>query len=483
MQKVLSRFSYLDNHMASDTTINTRFKHSYDKTTLNLIGHIKAFYKTSMTNTANNGILLKEYMKYLCCFGCSPIPLGFASSILPAYNQNQINELFQMGFLNLTEESIQLSALMANAVFAAENPSPQDYDVLVIKMKTFLTEYDQTLYVPYLSDILYVFMRSLYDNVPIRHNPAQQNTSDRFEKWQDLAYYISLYYRQNNAPELSLKVTELIKYPDSLHNKHNLFEKVYINLENKMQMNYEPAGIVSFIDNLITQIQSAEDEITTIDLSSTMINALNAFDTMLGLFCQLCFRTDNSRFENGISYIRAMKTALKFINRPVSIVLPGSFKEKKQFYNGCYRLITNFRPIELEYCLTAFNSFQNMDYRIRGLSLIIFLQSHYALKAKKGNLFKYAIKPRIYKLDSLIRRCKLIPIQTLRLCLYAYTEATTLQYLLINQEYLNKSEYSYIPNNENLHNLLTRCNLSKETLEQAMIYMKSVSSEFENTDE
>lgn len=66
-----------------------KFKSTYDKKTLDLIGHMRCIYlnllktekeKEKLQNEPNNQ--LRKLMKYLSCFGWAPIPLPFISEIL-----------------------------------------------------------------------------------------------------------------------------------------------------------------------------------------------------------------------------------------------------------------------------------------------------------------------------------------------------------------------------------------------------------------
>lgn len=488
IQQVLNQMNILNNHMNLGAK-NIRFKLQYDNQTADLIGHVKNIYDITLQNADYSA---KETMKNLCCFGWSPIPLKFILYILPQNNaQNnikQLEELSSMGFLMLENETIQLSPLISHAVFATENPKPTGYDPLVENLIIFLKSYDQKLDVPYLSNILYTFIQSLYNRVLRQNNQTQQTASIRFETWQELSYLIINYYNQNNATELAQKVNQLMEYPDSLGLKHNKINRSFFDIANKMQLEDEFDNMVPSIDKLIESLQaiipdsdssdSDKSAIATLDISVLIFNSL---DNALNRYCRLHFHRKEFSLEHAIcclqviDYIMQKRGHLQHRDDILTLSL-----EKSSFYRGCFRLITkdNISPDDFDNSTDQLNTWKNVDYKIRALAFIIFSQSAYTYACRNYALFDKSVLPKICQLNKLIQDCKIIPMQTFHLCLNAYIEAAKEQYVFRHYG-LIKSDIPNILNLETCRNLFNRCNLTKEIHDEALLLIESVLTRLE----
>lgn len=223
IRQVLSRLNTLDNHLGFDKNNEYKFKHTYDKKELNLIGHIKTVYK-GIIETSNKK--LKTFMKHIYCFGWSPLPVSFLESIIPSYDYSDLIALSEMHLLSLEDDTVQLTPLISHAVAATINPSKVNYDKMVDNLILFLNEYDRTLSVPYLSSVLLTMIKTIYDSISHDNNKGQLSTAKKFEKWQSLIYAVYNYYNQNGAYYYANEINNIIRYPKSLLNRHNQFDKL-----------------------------------------------------------------------------------------------------------------------------------------------------------------------------------------------------------------------------------------------------------------
>lgn len=243
LRQVFTQMDILSNRIEFEQEGNFTYKSIHDKKTLDLIGHIKYIYK-GFFDISGRYKEERNVIKMLCCFGWSPIPLAFIHEILyehiPTYNKCLVS-LSELGLFLLTDDTVQITPLISHAIIAAENPSLKDksYRELCSYLKKFLQEYDMTLSVPYVSDTLFVFARTLYNDETAKNNPGQKRTSSYFENWQDLMYLIHDYYSQNGIVNYAEKLASLIKYPPTQKNAHNKFDKYFFNLANSIQI--EPA--------------------------------------------------------------------------------------------------------------------------------------------------------------------------------------------------------------------------------------------------
>ena len=481
IDQVLDELFTLSKHMKSDLSSNSTFKHPYTESPLNFIGHVKKVY-TRIKEISQQMFGNTDYdttVRQLCCFGWAPIPHKFILSVLPSCNLQKLEELSKLGLITLTKETVQSSPLICRAVFAEGIPL-EEYDSLVENITIFLQEYEQTLDIPYLSNIFFTFFSSLYKQIKEKNNPNQKKTALRFENWQELAYLITAYYNQNGDLKLAQNLIDLVKYPDSLENSHNSLDKPLIKFSNKMQMLSESSNMVPSIDNLISDldaiVSSNESTYITnlylsseINMSSIIINSL---DTILSQLCILLLELHmNSQNEYLIqSHLLAFERILRIIDSNRLYHSNLCFTEQFHFYFKCYYLITktDITKNDFEESRTIISKWKNLSYRIRGLAFIIFLESNWAYENKDINLFIDSIIPNINKLKDLIQNCALIPVQTYRLCLYAYIEVAVVQYVFVQHEKIEIASYRDIFNHKTFYDLFNRCNLTKNDLEKIM---------------
>lgn len=468
LEQILNELNRKNSDSDLSTSIQYKYKHSYDKETLNLIGHVKTAYQHFLDSASKDFDLC---MKWLSSFGCDPIPAEFISTVFPNDMLDQINELSEAGFIQQTEGTYSVSPMISYTVIASRNQNFQDYVALAERLTCFCKKYDLTLSVPYLSGALHNFVQSLYPYIPVQNNPNQKSVAARYENWQELLYLIVNYYVQNGASELVQKTISLIHYPDSLKSTHNAFEKLLLNFCNEMQKFSSFSSIPEQIDDLIKALSlmdsnSSDHEVPSIDMKPLIINTL---DTALSWLCMVFLRSDNAKYLNERCYIEVLKALLKYN-------VLKDLCEKKVYYETCYSLYTNKNLSTNEFAKhrSCFSKFQNLDYRIRGIAFTIFLQCTFIYNRGEPDLLEAEILPQLNELDELISSCRLIPLQTFRLCLYTYITVLTVQYVFLHNKVLHSSGSPSFLSGENFRNLFNRCNLGKEILDEAMKLIDSI---------
>lgn len=473
-----------------------KFKSTYDKKTLDLIGHMRCIYlnlleteyqKEESQNKPN--IQLRKLMKYFSCFGWDSIPLSFISKIFCSkahsdkkdkngkklcfrYNAEYLTMLSEMGLLTLTDKAVQISPLISQTVVASEKLLPSDFDFIIDNLIHFLQTYEFSLSVPYLSNILVIFAENLYNNVLEKHNPNQQNTSNRFERWQTLIYLIYAYYSQNHDKQMAQRAAKLIKYPQSLLNGHNSLDKFLFNINNNIgdKSNYENG--IQQIDELISELGNINSDTamhTPIDMTSFIINKYD--EALCILFIELLdnihtFAKINLYTNN--RFILLHKLTDLMLESPDSIKQLNIPYEKKLYYFYCYSSICTL--LSPKYYRPYDNCFlwRNNNYRIRMIAVIIFINNIIINQNKDIQHFHRFVIPLINELNGLIDKCNMIPYYTSQLCLDAYISVLIIQggFLPI---YIhdNKDAFLLVTNKEKIISLLNRTNLSKKLYDSA----------------
>lgn len=104
-----------------------RFKHlPYHSTNTDFWGHANKVY--TLYRNKKDYQLHRKHLKILSCFYDYEIPLDFVKYIFSEYNENVIQELTDMGYLQFIdgENKVRLSPAMANIIFSHEKPSYSD---------------------------------------------------------------------------------------------------------------------------------------------------------------------------------------------------------------------------------------------------------------------------------------------------------------------------------------------------------------------
>lgn len=282
LKTALTQLEYPDNHMDNGKLPVFRHKHEYtgyDKT-LDIIGHIKTVSKKLLEYMDPAA---KDYLKWLCCFGSCHLPLDFVSCLIPNCQKSMLKMLHNMGFIDLSNGMLQLSPLISYSVFADQNPNPNGKEFVDItrNLMRFLQTYDETLSVPYLSNALLTFIKTLYKRVPYKHYPDQKTVAEQYENWQELISMIYNYYHQSGDYYIAEEVASSIYYPE-LKSMHSFLDAASFHLGNAMQMESCFQKVPEMIDSLCKDINDNSKQAANTNLNYFLINAM---DTCIGFYC------------------------------------------------------------------------------------------------------------------------------------------------------------------------------------------------------
>lgn len=468
-------------------------KHPNNISPVNFMGHIKYVYKNVLKQSKLQSDNTKQ-LKYLCCFGCNPIPLSFISSVFPDYNNKQFDTLSQTGLIERSSETVQIPPLIFYAVWTAENfiPDQEDLKDLCIGLRNFLMCYDDTLSVPYLSSLLLIFAQNLYNNVSITHNPKQNKASGYFETWQDLLSLIFTYYNQNGDFQLAEETHALIHYPDNVQNRHTPLDKDLFHLANNISLypKSDADNIIKEIDNIC--LSPKINDAFSADITNVLIDALDkAIKDYCNLFFSYIMEPNSSVEKEQRHYTNILGMLLSQLFDPtVSRTMNKFFQnfyvnleERFKYYKGCHTLMT--MPIILpeylqKHCLEL-KTWKNTNYRIRSIAFFVFMHNFSLFKNANTNLglinfnlllqFNPTIMPEISYLTEQIDECKLIPHETFYICLCCYVSTALVQYTFFPNEAGNFS-FSFYKNC--LKELIRRIVLYEDNLDTIMTRIDNI---------
>lgn len=429
LEELLITLSRTDNHLNIEPTAKTKFKHPYDLKTLDIIGHFKQVYR--FINKPNSQ--LQKQLLLLCYFGWSPIPENFCKEILPNYSREKIQQLEDMGFLVFEQNSIHLSPLIIHSVIAVENPQPNDEDVICLRdnLLEFLLSYNKTLEVSFLGDLLWHFIETFYDNIKYNTNTNYSKTSSTFEKWQDLIYAIYNYYFQTGEYYYAEEIRSRLRYPENAESKRNSIDPSYFHLGTVSQQPESIPRVGSLIDELIKTLQNDRPSLKNHSLNHVVTSSL---DTALGLYSLAYISLDDKqRFEQLTKYQRIIKRLFGDISKQEESILS---EELFSFYKICISILIeqslSFKI--LNDCFMEIKEWQYREYRLKGISFLTIIQSIFICQEPswssedKYNAFNDYLMEPLKMLKADISSCKLIPIHTFRLCIYAYIAVAMVLY-------------------------------------------------------
>ena len=498
--QILSRLSILNDHLipnlnheksSTDTTcylsytpnLDRKFKTRNNAKTLNLIGNIKNIYSEIHDHLDDSA---KEHMKYLCCFGWEPVPCEFFKTIFPSYSEDTIQKLYKMGLLELISENIQLSPLIAHAVVAVEKPDPPDYNFLVDNMIQFLTKYDNTLSVPYLSNTLSVFVHTLYNNVRAKNYTNEIEKAKGSKKRKLLLYMVHEYYNQIGNYILAKDILELINSVN-LRNDYNPIDIQLFSISNDLQMTTTVKSLLpNQLDKICCAISDNYNPNNPFNATNTITNAL---DLINGLYCTNFFlllyeQKDLQQYQNTLT--KVMNTILEKINLIPNDSVISIDSEKMEYYKLCNHFMNNPfpKPDKIIDYIQKIKQWKNINYRIRGTAFILIMQNFYiyylTYTSQKTpdtlrSLFESKIMPELYYMSDLIKKCKLIPVQTFKLCYYSYISAEIIQHYFLVLHYIDRKSIPDPSIIDKIRILISLTIISKEDLDTAMFYLEQIS--------
>lgn len=417
-------------HQHLPPELNAKFKNAHDPATKDILGHFRKIYSLSFA-TQGFDPTLRKLLFQLCCFGHSPIPEVFCEKVLSEYSFENIRELAKRRFLSIEQGNIIVSPLIVYCVIAEENPQPKGnakrseiIDTLNNLQKNlleYLISYNKALDVPFLGTGLYCFITTFYSSIEYTNNMNQEKTSNRFENWQELIYAVYNYYYQTGEYYYAEKILNQFYYPGNMQNKHNLIDQLYFFLGILSQSQNSVNETVAFTDILSTKL--CEHSSSNSEWEHLLFFAL---DTAIGLYCFSLISLDGNSYRPRLEkYSYVVEHLIKYLP---TLQESTSFSELRLFYQTFYSLLTkpNITFHDFDHYFAEIKKWNYMDYRIRGIALLIILQSMFIYHSKYDSLekkyrsFDEALTTPLKILTADIASCKLIPIHTFRLCIYAY---------------------------------------------------------------
>ncbi len=470
-------------------------KHPNNISPVNFMGHIRYVYKNVLKYSKLQSDNTKQ-LKYLCCFGCTPIPLSFISSVFPNYNDKQFETLSQTGLIERSSETVQIPPLIFYAVWTAENfiPDQEDLKDLCIRLRNFLMCYDDTLSVPYLSSLLLIFAQNLYNNVSITHNQKQNKASRYFETWQDLLSLIFTYYNQTGDFQLAAETHALIHYPDNVQNRHTPLDKDLFHLANNISLypKSDADNIIKEIDNIC--LSPKINDAFSADITNVLINALDkAIKNYCNLFFSYIMEPNSSIEKEQQCYTNILGMLLSQIFDPTASMTMNKFfqnfyvnlEERLKYYKGCHTLMTTpiILPENLQKHCSELKTWKNTNYRIRSIAFFVFMHNFFLFKNANTNSglinfnlllqFNPTIMPEVSYLTDQINECKLIPHETFYICFCCYVSTALVQYTFLPNEAGNFSSNFYFYKNC-LKELIRRIVLYEDNLNTIMTCIDKV---------
>lgn len=464
LKEILSRLTTLERNEKGKNPSpfsSYKFKHIYDSKTLDVIGHVKSICNIFL-DVSNKS--LRNYMETLCLFGWEPIPFAFLSTILPSYNKDNLDKLSKMGLLVLLKDSVQLIPLVCHSIIFEIKPVPEKYEFLIENLIDFLNEYDKTLCVPYISDILFTFVKFLYPHVKRTNNPKQEKTSRMFEKWQELLYLTVYYYHQCGNFHIAEKIILMIQYPD-LTSFHSSLDQSFLWLENSIHSKYDPENIFKKLGELLP------GKVYSIKHLNLFLPCITQCNFIIGFYCYLQIYN-----MSGDKNVKALDKLPKLMS--YHLYCPDSYMQKEftllSEEQTNYFIIANnlmksfsFKNIYLcndshfTYIFSCFKKFTGMNLRISGMAFTIFMHSlfvynkpYYNYDSRDNQLlysFKTYIAPEIKTLQNQLNSCKLIPKETFQLCILSHTIVALIQRLC--HSFVKESDKSSIAEMYNIGDL------------------------------
>ena len=448
------------------------YKHAEKKA--DFFGHVKYVY-THFFDSYPGYEKERELLKNLCYFGCSPIPLIFLQKVLPVYDRKTLTTLSDMGLLILTEESILLTPLISFAVNADINDSSTEdtsrHRCLCDNMTAFLRDYDLTLSIPYVPDILAAFAKKLYRNVKITNNSKQKKASTMFEERQELMYMIFSYYNQNGDATYFSELIRLLDYPNEVKNAHSRLDPYFFRLVNSIQSCSCPTEVIIVIDKLLQYISEHHDDVGTTNIGSLITSVL---DMIVGLCCLNFFNTfqgSPALAEYQCSLTNAMQKLMNYIPMLQKRTNLHMADETLTYYRTCHELMTDFdcHPDSFDRKHNELKAWKNMNHCICTTALLTFVQSWhiYGKHAESSINNGYScLVPKMEYLSSQIKECALIPNHTFRLCLYAYIASSMVQYCQLSTNKAFSHGTLLSPHVDDIAELFKRTSFPKEKIDE-----------------
>lgn len=200
--------------LAASETMPQKFKYPYDKQTQTLIGHLKKIY-TKTFFEAQDGAELFHYLKILCRFRNSLLPVPLLQEILPGSVSENLKTLVELGYLNhIDGDFIQMPPLIADAIYYN---TPQthfsEFSEIIENLNKYLQD-SMDLYKLPVTNILPPFIKKLQPTVKHKNNPNQKKVSRKQEDWWGFVYNCIEYCQFVGDCHSAKAIIDLLQYPN-----------------------------------------------------------------------------------------------------------------------------------------------------------------------------------------------------------------------------------------------------------------------------
>lgn len=241
--------------LTTSETMYPKFKHPYDRQTQTLMGHLKKIYTKTCFETQDRQDLF-HYLKMICCFRNTPLPVSLLQEILPGSAAEGLKTLVDLGYLDLIDDDlIQMPPLIADAIYNdAPRPSFSGLSEMIENLNKYLED-SMDLYKLPVTDILPQFIGRLQPTVKLKNNPTQKNVSREQDEWWGFVYNCIEYCQSVGDHHSAKAIIDLLQYPDKTdimynrsHTDKPIFSALNAWLENAPNFDNE-------IDNALTAVQ------------------------------------------------------------------------------------------------------------------------------------------------------------------------------------------------------------------------------------
>lgn len=404
------------------------FKHPYDHQTQSLLGHIKKLYDISMFKHENK--ILRENLVILSCFFNYTLPVSFLEKVIPEFDIINIDKLSALGFLTFNKElrTVQLSAPIADAIYAVENPSIPVLEEILENITKYIYEYDILLQELPISNILYPLIKRLQKTVVVKNNAQQKEVSKMQSNWWSFVYICIEYYQSIGNYDAAKALIELLEYPDKktiLYSQSPMDQALFslVNIWGKNDFSF-----YHIVDSLINTIEkdrlNLAESTTRPELYMPNMVLCNYLASIgLDKIILRIVSQQHILYPRNINYEEHFKKLLNIINTNEAPYPPI----KKAYYNNLYTLLS--AHIEAMSCCFIYDFF----FSIQCKNKVIKLQMLTALACQCFNIIQYSSRTLLCKkitnftrnilfseLSSILNSCAFLPKYVFQLCFFTF---------------------------------------------------------------
>lgn len=203
--------------LATSETMPKKFKHPYDRQTQTLMGHLKKIYNKTFFE-AQDGAELFHYLKILCRFHNTLLPVPLLREILPGSVSENLKTLVDLGYLNhINGDFIQMPPLIADAIYYNTPQTPfSEFSEIIENLNKYLQD-SMDLYKLPVTNILPPFIKKLQPTVKLKNNPKQKKVSCEQADWWEFVYNCIEYCQSVGDFPSAKAIINLLQYPNKIN--------------------------------------------------------------------------------------------------------------------------------------------------------------------------------------------------------------------------------------------------------------------------